>query len=338
MSVCGAGVWKGWIVVEKTARVSVIVPVYNVEKYVERCIRSLLRQSYPNYEIILIDDCSPDRSGSICDEFNETESLIKVIHHKERGGLSAARNSGIKAASGEYITFVDSDDFVTEDFLSRLVELAVLHDCGIVQCGYEKGSEEWFSDKPVKTNVAVLGSAEALLGYRLKSQACCKLYKAKLFDGIMFPPGVIHEDEFVTYKLVYKCGRIAITGEPLYYYYQHKSSIMGKVTTSRQSAEHELDWVLAYKERLKFFEEKNDIQQIYKTYEKICTDIILKYVEMKKAGENRGKQRRYKEEYKKCYKMALRKKGIAPERICFYTLFRFFPEIVALIFQHDMRR
>ena len=310
-------------------KVSVIVPVFNVAPYLERCVRSLLHQSYQNYELILIDDCSTDGSGALCDSFAGENDKIRLIHHSQNAGLSAARNSGIDAAAGDFITFVDSDDFVKEDFLCKLMELAAKFHAQLVQCGYDKGSADCFSETHSTVKTQSVTAKEALCGYWLKSQACCKLYKKELFDGIRFPVGLIHEDEYVTYKLVYRSETVALTTEALYYYYQRPDSIMGNVTNVSAQKNRRNDWILAYVERAAFFEKENEPQLVYRTYEKICIDIILRYAEMLRINREMNKDRRksYHREYKRCYPLALLKEHIPLKRKLFYMLFRYFPKL-----------
>lgn len=317
-------------------KVSIIVPVHNVAPYLERCIQSLLHQDCSDYEIILVNDGSTDNSGEICDAFVKKHAIIKIIHHQNCMGLSAARNSGLDAAEGDFVTFVDSDDFVRCDFLQKLTELAEHYGAQLVQCGYEKGTGSSFTleKQPFKTEA--LSAKDALSGYHLKSQACCKLYKRELFSGVRFPVGVIHEDEYITYKLAFRCKRIVLISEKLYYYYQRPASIMGRVTQTQPENRRRNDWVLAYLERIAFFKEKNEIQLVYRTYEKFCVDIILRYVEMIRSGgeKNRKRRRNYHRVYKRCYVQAMKKTHIPWKRKIIYSMFRFFPGICGHIAAH----
>lgn len=314
-------------------KVSIIVPVFNVALYLERCVQSLLRQNYPNYEIILIDDCSTDGSGEMCDRLAGKNDKIRVIHHSQNAGLSAARNSGIDAACGDFIAFVDSDDFVKEDFLLKMMKLAAEFDAQLVQCGYEKGSADCFSERQNLVKVQSFMAKEALCGYWIKSQACCKLYKKELFDGIRFPVGLIHEDEYVTYKLVYRSKTVAVTTDELYYYYQRPNSIMGNVTNVSAQCSRRNDWILAYVERIAFFEKENEPQLVYRTYEKVCIDIILRYAEMLrvKSEINESRRKSYHRNFKRCYPLALKKEHIPLKRKLFYTMFRYVPKLTGRI-------
>ena len=184
-----------------------VIPVYKVENYLKRCVESVLSQTYPNTEIILVNDGSPDNCPKICDEYaNKYENIIVI--HKENGGLSDARNAGIKcvqktANEDDYITFVDSDDYVHTDYAKVMIDLCESNKCDAAQSDYEKGDSDTFSTKNIKKNTEVTSSYNALLGYRLKSVAWAKIYKVKLFKNLLYPVGKINEDEFVTYRAIF---------------------------------------------------------------------------------------------------------------------------------------
>lgn len=225
--------------------VSVIVPVYNVEAYLSRCIDSLLAQTYPNLEIILVDDGSPDGSGTICDSYAEAHSCIKVIH-KENGGLSDARNVGIAAAKGEYIGFVDSDDFVSPEMFRRLLEAALSQDAPVAACGRYTTDEagtvtgEAFTLPEEKLFSLPEAVEEILTGGPLDVAAWDKLYRKDIFDGISFPVGEINEDAAIIFKVLARAERIAHIGAPMYYYRERGGSITksGYKPNKLQALEH----------------------------------------------------------------------------------------------------
>ena len=211
--------------------ISVVVPIYKVEKYICKCVDSILAQTYTNLEIILVDDGSPDNCPQICDEYAEKDRRVKVIH-QQNGGLSAARNAGIAAANGEYIGFVDSDDYIHPEMYQRLLDaqIAANSDISICSCEYvdEKGNIIP-KDSPVVTEV--LSNIDALRKLSGESwwyyvTVWNKLYKKNLFNNIRFPTGKIHEDNFVAHELLYKSGHVATIKEKLYYYVQRDNSIM----------------------------------------------------------------------------------------------------------------
>lgn len=211
--------------------VSVIVPVYNVEDYLRKCIDSIIDQSYKNIEIILVDDGSPDGCPAICDEYAKWERRIKVIH-KGNGGLSDARNSGILESSGEYIAFVDSDDYIAADFIKVLLDQAVKHEADISVCNFYRVYDQKLVAETKPVHFAELTNIEAMRDvFAYPSlcdiMSCNKLYKRELFvkNEVAFPVGKIYEDDFVTYKLCYYADRVVFIDEPLYYYTQREGSI-----------------------------------------------------------------------------------------------------------------
>ncbi|RXF69357.1 glycosyltransferase family 2 protein [Arcticibacter tournemirensis] len=220
------------IPIGSTPLVSVIIPVYKVEKYLRRCVDSVLIQSYSNLEIFLVNDGSPDNCGKICDDYSKADSRIKVIH-KENGGLSDARNAAIDLAEGKYITFIDSDDFVTIDYIETLVSLAVSHDADIAvsQFVYYRDNGEYLIHQPKETTKVFdsRNAIETMLYQRdFETSAWGKLYRVSLFKGdVRYPKGLLYEDLATTYKLIALSNRIAVTNKISYYYYLRDDSIIG---------------------------------------------------------------------------------------------------------------
>lgn len=208
--------------------ISVIIPVYNVEKYLSRCIKSVLGQTYKNLEIWLVDDGSTDRSGEICDKYAHKDKRIRVIH-KENGGLSDARNVAIDVMRGKYVTFIDSDDFVADCFVERLYQCAVRYNAEIVISGHlpTKNSNETYS---LTNQIELFTIEEALkeLLYQKKynTSAWGKLYLSSLFSQIRYPKGKLYEDICTTYKLITQSTKIAFDASKLYFYYQNSISII----------------------------------------------------------------------------------------------------------------
>lgn len=236
--------------------ISVVVPIYKVEKYLNRCIHSLLAQTYRNLEIILVDDGSPDKSGDMCDDFATQDDRIVVIH-KQNGGLSDARNTGIEAASGEYLFFLDSDDAIHEETLEILWNNLKETEADISVCDYLAYFEGNAIDTMLpRQNRHYFSNTEALQKifdptYGVQMVICTnKLYKKNLWDNIRFPVGKIHEDEFTTYKLIHKAQSIVYTDLQLYYYLQRSDSITGAGKITRKHFQV-LD---AFAERTSFFE------------------------------------------------------------------------------------
>ncbi len=210
------------------ALISVIVPVYNVEKYIHRCIDSILSQTFTDFELILVDDGSPDQCPQICDRYAEQDSRIHVIHQKN-GGLSAARNAGIDWAfansKSQWLTFVDSDDWVHPELLERLYDAALEKRVNISVCKYQRtnGDNPQVESAPVQLwtpeDFYVQHNVNATVAWG-------KLYKKECFSKLRYPVGKIHEDEFITYKILFKEKKIAFIDIPLYAYFSNPNGIM----------------------------------------------------------------------------------------------------------------
>lgn len=217
--------------------ISVIIPVYNVEEYIERCITSILTQTYKNLEIILVNVGSTDRSGEICEAFAKTDSRIVVMHEK-KCGPGGARNIGIQKATGDYFVCVDSDDYVKEDYVAYLYELLIENEADISTCSFKKiyHAEETLDE--VSEKITIYHAEEALeqLIYQKNVQPCvyCKLYKRELFEEISFPEMMQYEDLAIIYKLLEKADKIAASNQQKYYYIQRRNSIMNEKFNKRK--------------------------------------------------------------------------------------------------------
>lgn len=219
-------------------KISVIVPIYKVEKYLHRCVDSIINQTYTNLEIILVDDGSPDSCPKICDEYAKIDDRVKVIH-KENGGLSDARNAGLKIATGDYIAFVDSDDWIHKDMYNILHKNIIEKNADIVECGVKKISKfenqfEEISDesfiKYTKENLMKDLICEDIV----KQTVWNKLYRKNVIKDFTFEKGKVHEDEFWTYKVFDRCNILIHINADLYYYFQREDSIMGQVYSTKR--------------------------------------------------------------------------------------------------------
>ena len=210
--------------------ISVVVPVYKVEKYLKKCVDSIIAQTYKNIEIILVDDGSPDSCPAICDEYAEKDSRVKVVH-RQNGGLSAARNSGIKIASGKYISFIDSDDFIQPVYIEQLYLTAEASGSSLSVASYSH--EEDKLDAQLKTEFKVYSDEEALKEILIErdffTSACDKLYLTKMFDSIKFPEGEIYEDYAVMPMLFNEAKKISYVNSKLYFYRKNSESITKSV-------------------------------------------------------------------------------------------------------------
>ncbi|MCR5769647.1 MAG: glycosyltransferase [Butyrivibrio sp.] len=242
--------------------ITVIVPIYHVEKYLHRCIDSIIDQTYRNLEIILVDDGSDDGCPEICDEYAGKDNRIVVIH-KENGGLSDARNKGIEIAKGEYLAFVDSDDYIHKDMYQIMMDSLFSSESDICMCSYKyvydgKAKEKdntYGSD--YKTEI--IDGKSAQNNYYMGDKkleltvAWNKLYKRELFRELRYPKGKIFEDEYTTYKALYKSNKICIVDLPLYYYLQRNDSIIGEMNGQRDSKVVE-----AYLQRIDFYKSNKE--------------------------------------------------------------------------------
>lgn len=249
--------------------ISVIVPVYKVEKYLHNCINSVLNQSYSNWELILVNDGSPDRCPQICDEFATQDSRIRVIH-KENGGVSAARDAALDISQGSYVSFLDSDDFWQRQYLANLLELATSHSADIVQCGLIRGTGLTFPPLADKNIVEILDNHSVFIKGYAKIIVCAKLYRRSVLEGLRMPQGKFFEDDFTTWKWYYNSKKIVATSEKLYYYTDNQQSTM-----ANHSAAPRLDFIEAYDERIAFFQKKGhkDLEDCSRGH--LCKSMLL---------------------------------------------------------------
>lgn len=267
--------------VEKV-KISVIVPVYNVEEYLPVCLNSILDQTYPVYELILVDDGSEDNSGIICEQYAKKDSRIKVIH-KKNGGLSSARNAGIDIADGSYIAFIDSDDVVHPEYLERMLLTAKKENADIVACHFIKGENcQW---KPLKTGKEIRVGSQILDKMNVDdvvvTVAWNKLYRRELFINteLRYPEGKIHEDMFLTPQLLYHAKKMVLISEELYFYRQRPDSIMSASFSTKK-----LQSLEAIEFRILFFQKigKKNIET--REYESYIRKTIQLYSEMSQVS------------------------------------------------------
>ena len=252
-------------------KVSIIVPCYKVENFLCTCIESILQQSYIKWELILVNDGSPDRSGEICDEYARIDDRIKVIH-KENGCLSSARNAGLDIMTGEYVTFLDSDDFWHKDYLEVLMFFVKKNYADIVQCGFVRGTESVFPKIDIQLKNESFDNHSVFIKQVANIVMWGKVFKAAFFDDIRMPIGLINEDDWVTWKLYYKASKIMINNQPLYYYTQNPNSIMGV-----KNKKPDISYFGAYEERINFFIEKGEKELEDASRIQFCKSLLLLY-------------------------------------------------------------
>ena len=250
------------------AEVSIIVPVYQVEKYIRQCVDSILAQTFTDFELILVDDGSKDNSGKICDEYARRDERVKVIH-KENGGLSDARNKGMDQAVGNYFMFVDSDDYIAPTMVECLYKNIFNENADMVVCNYlyffENDREKDFStniESEVLSGTEIFYNRKNERNYGIWTVAWNKLYKRATFGNIRFRFGKYHEDEFWANDIYQMDIKVVTIPECLYYYRQRENSIMGK-----KSIKRDFDIVEALQERIYIYlKEEKYSDQAYKVF------------------------------------------------------------------------
>jgi len=267
--------------------ISIIVPVYKVEKYIHRCIDSILAQTYTNIEVILVDDGSPDNCPTICDEYAKKDKRVKVLH-KKNGGLSSARNAGIDIAKGEYIGFIDSDDYIAPDMYEKLHDAIKTANAEMAVCNYawinEDGSQNELDLSYDKITTRVLNRNEAFAelfnrGNVAYVTAVNKLYKYSLLNAIRFPEGKIHEDEFTIHHFIDKCDHVACISDTLYFYIKREGSITGKFNAKR------FDAAAALLDRCNFFKKRGNNVYAARTLYNIFFWLIFTFKKVKRLNE-----------------------------------------------------
>ena len=285
---------------QEKALISIIIPVYKVEKYLEKCIQSVINQTYENLQIILVDDGSPDNCGKICDEYAKKDHRIEVIH-KSNGGLSDARNKGLEIAKGEYIGFIDSDDYIESDMYEVLYNLLKQYNAYVSICNFYTVSQGKIAIKNAENGIKEYNRIEilkeVLLDNNIQSYAWNKLYKKELFDEIKYPVGKKYEDIGTTFYLLEKCNKVVVTGKPEYYYINRQDSIVNNVTETTIT-----DYIELIMQRYDYIEE--NIKEL-SSYNKDYLKRILKTAEQDIKNLNEVgdyTKRKYEELYNKVQK------------------------------------
>lgn len=255
-------------------KISVIIPIYNVEKYLPKCINSVLNQTYSNLEIILVNDGSTDSCKQICEEYKKLDNRIKIIN-KKNGGLSDARNYGIEASTGNYIAFLDSDDWIDKELYMTLYKIIKRYDADISVCNFKKSYLNGDNKTHNSGKIKCYSNIEALNELYGKNSvqmivAWNKLYKRSTIKELRFPVGRIHEDEYLTPIIIYNANKLVYIDNQLIYYRQTPNSIMNSKFNIKR-----LDYLYALENRIEFFKE-NMLDQLY---EKSIETYILKIID-----------------------------------------------------------
>lgn len=254
--------------------ISIIVPVYNIKDYVEKCICSLVQQTYHALEIILVDDGSTDGSGEICDQYMQRDERIRV-YHKKNGGLSDARNYGLDRATGMYLAFVDGDDWVHPQMYEVLMSVMQKEQADLVSCDFERDDPS-FAEKSIEwknTKYNMFSKEQVMVNLGIsKIVAWNKLYRAKLFDHIRYPYGKLHEDEYVIHEIIWQCNKIVSIKQAMYFYTIRDASIVAMLTPKRIE-----DALEGLEQRIRFAAEHCSEEVLASTVKGYCDYTIATY-------------------------------------------------------------
>lgn len=312
--------------------ITVIVPVYKAEEFLERCVVSIIKQTYSNLEIILVDDGSTDNSPNICDKWAKIDSRITVIH-QHNSGVSVARNVGILHANGKYIMMLDSDDYMCSEAIESMYKIMNSQKVDLVICGYEKGNQDAFVfNRERQEGVEIINAKTALERiYESDEKALqyvvpwAKLYKCELFEKISYPKGKIFEDIYVTHELLFKCDKIAVMDAKLIYYYQHTESIM-----NRAFHVGKLDYLDALKQRIIFYRQNKLNKLASIAYDEYLHSLIWEYSRARDILSNRKVMKIIKRSYRDAYINGYTSKRYPKENGLFLRIFALNPEIIII--------
>lgn len=311
-------------------KISIIVAVYNIEAYIARCIESLVKQSFENLEILLIDDGSTDDSGKICRMYAEKDSRI-CYFCKENGGLSDARNYGMEKASGNWISFVDGDDYVHPEMYRILYEGVHKADVKLGICSFQTFDDGKQPEERAEIGEGKVWKAEDIIRLLFTDRrtdiviSCCKLYHHSLMCGFRFPEGRYREDEFSTYRFWFQVDRVFYTQQKLYYYYQRADSIL-----HQKNSKKETDYYDALIERHEFFRQKKVPEEILKEDAFFCMTQLYNACFLE---DGREQKKYYIAQYKRMYDLS--KSG---RKKIQYTIARYMTDILTGLWKLKKRR
>ncbi|MBC7764904.1 MAG: glycosyltransferase [Hyphomonadaceae bacterium] len=317
--------------------ISIIVAVYNVEKYIDKCLESILAQTFADFELILVDDGSTDRSGNICDSFALEDGRINVIH-KENGGLSAARNAGLDIAKGDFIGFIDGDDYIHSEMYRLLYNEITTRNGSIALCEVIRvdnsecdifsviDNQQYHVEE--LSNMDVLERMHDIRGW-LYVVACNKLYRKNIFDNLRYPLNRLHEDEFLAHRILFNTSKVVSINVPMYFYLQRDGSIMNVFSIKRLDALH------AYSERITFFEE----QGLFDLREKVILMMMLEFIHLyfsvaESEPNHKKSLKQYWHMYNKFLVYLLCRNSISVKQKLMFLLFFASPKAYKMVFNY----
>lgn len=315
------------------AAISIIVPVYKVQPYLHRCVDSILGQTFRDFELILVDDGSPDGCPAICDDYARQDERIVVIHQKN-GGLSAARNAGLDCAKGEYIAFIDSDDWVHPEYLQRLYQALVEAQADLSLCSLQTVCADPSDPRhnhPVPLPSEILNQQDMVLKMTQPDSwryviACCKLYRRRIFDLLRYPVGFQHEDAALWHHVIAACSRIVCISDPLYFYYQHSTSIMGAPYSIRRT-----DLIPALAGRIVFSHQQAWYALETFTIAWMVDELLKRYHTFPRSSDNLLYLKRMDAALRTALPLILKCASVTRTQKCHLIALRFFPSCYAAL-------
>lgn len=316
--------------IKSEVKISIIIPIYNAEKYLKKCLNSVIGQTYQNLEIIAVDDGSTDLSGAICDQYAQKDSRIYVIH-KQRGGVCSARNAGLDVATGECIAFIDNDDFIWLEMYEQLLNNMIIYDAEISMCSYMLyyGNEITVPEK--KKEVKILKNIDALKILHTNERIDMivpwnKLYKKELFEGIRYPIERIFDDEFVTYRLLWKARKICFSNQKFYYFRQREDSVTHTLILKKYT-----DYLDALIERNHFFRTEVLDNMLTEEDNRFCMEELCNI--HFRTDCPKEQKRYYHQKYIEFYSQCNLKKELPFIKRCRYWACAYFPYAVQAIWR-----
>lgn len=321
-------------------KISIIVPVYQVEKYIGQCIESIINQTFKNFELILIDDGSKDKSGNICDEYAKRDKRIHVVHTENKGAASA-RNKGLDLATGEYIAFVDGDDYLAENMLDKLYKVITQENCDVVVCDFlnlHRNQKKDFilelSDRKV-TGKEVLSHLKNQKNYGVWTIVWNKLYRKEILKDLRFPEGKYFEDEIFSDQLYLRCNKVQVISDVLYYH-----RVLETSTMNTQKIRNYLDLIDAFQLRINLYlENRLPDDEVYK----VLIYMLEPYTKCAKAdfmGEDKERLKQAKRFIRKSSRILI-KKRLSFIKKCSLILIAFFPVFTyqtAILFRDKLEK
>ncbi len=312
--------------------VSIIIPIYNIEDYLDRSIGAAAGQTYENLEILLIDDGSTDHCPQMCDEWAAKDSRIKVVHQKN-SGVSVSRNTGLRMASGDYILQLDSDDYMAPFTVEHLVNTAHEQDADLVICSFVRGAEDHYCFTQAQNpQVKMVDSTYALTQiYNGANDALrytvpwCKLYRKEVLDGVSYPAGKIFEDIYITHTIIDRCKKIALLEEVLFYYYRRENSIMNAVFSFQK-----LDYLQALVNRVQFFAERGMKDLHEKAYDELLHSLVWEYSRTRDLLNSKPGMDYVMNLFHENYRKGYSSKRYPKENKRFLSVFNRNPELIVL--------